>query len=198
MRTNVWEHPGGNPECPPPPPPPRGAKDERKRLLWVQMSSDFKSQSSTWLKWCPPNYQVQKSSHLLCCPLPTILGGWVPLLQGEAWFSQSQSSRLWPALCCRERITRSCRSPAETQRREIITEVYFFVSTPHCSLPVFCVFCLHSSVLVLYNCVCACNRKCETECVVRTVAAQFPWHSLLCLGRCNTRTGEFARASHFH
>lgn len=81
-------------------------------------SSDFKSQRPPWMKWCPPSYQVQKGSHLLCCPLPTMPGGLVPPRQEEAWFSQSQSSRLWPVPYCHERITRSCRSPAETQRIE--------------------------------------------------------------------------------
>lgn len=89
-------------------------------------SSGFKSQSSPWMKWCSPNYQVHKGSHLLCCPLPTMLGALVPPHQEEVWFSQSRSSRLWPVPYCHEQITRSCQSPAETQRQEIITKHSFF------------------------------------------------------------------------
>lgn len=70
---------------------------------------DFKSQRFPCSPGCPPNYQVQKGSHPLCSPQPTLPGGLAPFLQQEAWFSQSRSSKLWPVLCCRERIARSCR-----------------------------------------------------------------------------------------
>lgn len=103
--------------------PPEQRKNEWKWLLrvkrftWIfkENSQDFKSQSLPWMKWCPANYQVQKGNHLLCCPLPTMLDGLVPPLQEEVWFSQSRSSRPWPVPYCRERITRSCQSPAETK-----------------------------------------------------------------------------------
>lgn len=79
------------------------------------LSDFFKSQSSPWMKWCPPNYRVLKGNRLLCCPQPTTPGGLVPALQEEAWSSQSRSSRLWLVPYCRGRITRSCQSPAATQ-----------------------------------------------------------------------------------
>ena len=85
-------------------------------------SDFFKSQSSPWMKWCPPNYRVQKGNRLLCCPLPTMPGGLVPALQEEAWFSQSRSSRLWLVPYCRGRITRSCQSPAETQKDNVMNK----------------------------------------------------------------------------
>lgn len=84
--------------------------------VFFKKPSDFKSQSSPWLKWCPPNCQVQRGNRLLCCPPSTTLGGWVLPRQEEAWFSQSRSSTLWPVPYCRERITKSCRSPADTHK----------------------------------------------------------------------------------
>lgn len=125
----------------------REMKNEWKWLLWLQMFSWiklFKSQNSPWRKWCPPNYQVQKGSHLLCCPLPMMLGGLVRLHLEGAWFSQSQSSRLWPVPCCHEQITRSCQSPAESQRQrrrigkqETITKTVLFLTQPYVFICVF-------------------------------------------------------------
>lgn len=83
-------------------------------------SPGFKSQSSPWMKWCPPNCRVHRGSRPLGCPPPTMPGASAPPLQEEAWFSQSRSSRLWRVPYCRERITRSCRSPAETQSHEAV------------------------------------------------------------------------------
>lgn len=86
------------------------------------LNPDFKSQSSPWMKGCPPNYRVQRGNHLLCCPPPTMLGGLVRPRREEAWFSRSRSSRLWPVLYCRGRITRSCQSPSETQADNVMNK----------------------------------------------------------------------------
>lgn len=150
------------------------------------------------MKWCPPNYQVQKGNHLLCCPLPTMLGGWVPPRQEEEWFSQSRSSRLWPVLYCHEQTTRSCQSPADTQKDDEMnekTEQQFYAFF---SLNITCLFVLQTmiSLPILFNqiltfmsigmfssqclCVCICVIvKLMCACVVRAVADQFPLQDLL-------------------
>lgn len=73
--------------------------------------------SSPWMKWYPANYRVQKGSRLLCSPPPRKLGGSVPSPRGEVWFSQSQSSRLWPVRYGHERTTRNCRWPGKHTER---------------------------------------------------------------------------------
>ncbi len=151
------------------------------------------------MKWCPPNYQVQKGNRLPCCPLPTMLGGWVPVPQEEEWFSQSRSSTLWPVPYCRERITRSCQSPAETDNgmtKEtgkndlnslfLLNIMCLFASLKKMiSLPPVVRLNSHTSVSwrVFLN-VCACARvsvKLTCACVVRAVAVHFPWRGLIFL-----------------
>lgn len=80
--------------------------------------SDFKTQFPPWMKWCPPNCQVQTSNRPLCCPPPTTPCGSVPPPREAGWFSQNLSSTPWPGPCCRGRITGSCQSPARDKDRK--------------------------------------------------------------------------------
>lgn len=105
--------------------PLRGKRHEWKWWWCVQVLTCIKKPSGIksqvllpYTRGCRPNYRVQKGSHPLCFLQPTMLDGSVLSRQEEVWFSQSRSSRLWPVLCCRGQITRSCQSPADTQRQD--------------------------------------------------------------------------------
>ena len=90
-----------------------------KRLFFCTL----KTHSSPWIKWCPPNYPVQRGNRPLCCPPATPPGVSALLRQGEESFYQNRSSRLWPVPCCRGQTTGSCQSPEqkiiEKNRKEL-------------------------------------------------------------------------------
>lgn len=191
----LWRNPEGSPKCCPVKKGRMSGNGCPKVPLDLKKTKqNFKTQSSPWLKWCPPNYQVQKGNHLLCCPPPIMLCGLVPPHQEEEWFSQNRSSRPWPVLYCHEQKARSCQSPVETQKDNGLNKktgkndfsVLLLLSITH--LPVALKTMISPPVLlrltltVWFACFKhLCVYKCETQMcahVVNDLAVQFPWRDI--------------------